>query len=127
MLIANEGVGRLTAEVEVDAANGQVHRRQAPSRRIGLLAIDRDIAELATVDFDEFFRLDKHTAGAAARIVDLAMVRIQYRDQGFDDAGRGVELPALFTFGTGELAEEVFIDLAEQVAGLMGVATEADS
>ncbi|MNT43525.1 hypothetical protein D3C72_1800020 [compost metagenome] len=54
------------------------------------------------------------------------MVRIQYRDQGFDDAGRGVELPALLTLGTGELAEEVFIDLAEEVTGLVGVATEAD-
>ncbi|MNG26883.1 hypothetical protein D3C84_1119280 [compost metagenome] len=54
------------------------------------------------------------------------MVRVKHRHQGFDDAGRGVELPAALAFGAGKLAEEVFIDLAEEVTGLVGVATEAD-
>ncbi|MCY1443303.1 hypothetical protein D9M71_597090 [compost metagenome] len=75
--------------------------------------------------FDEFLGLHEHAARTTAGVVDLAVVRVEHRYQGFDYAGRGIELPALLAFGAGELAEEVFVDLAEQVAGLAGVATKA--
>jgi len=45
----------------------------------------------------------------------------QHGHQGLDDGGRSVELPALLALGAGELAEEVFIDLAEHVPGLAGI------
>ncbi|MNF02986.1 hypothetical protein D3C80_2022230 [compost metagenome] len=54
------------------------------------------------------------------------MVRVKHSNQRFDDTSRRIELPALLAFSAGELAEEVFIDLAEQVAGLVSVATKAD-
>ncbi|MNG26260.1 hypothetical protein D3C84_1112280 [compost metagenome] len=76
--------------------------------------------------FDELLGLHEHAARAAARVINLAVVWVEHRHQGFDDAGGRVELPALLAFGAGELAEEVFVDLAEQVAGLVGVAAKAD-
>ncbi|MNC31424.1 hypothetical protein D3C81_798120 [compost metagenome] len=126
MLVTDKGVGRLAAEVEVNATDGQVHRRQTPGGWVGFLTIDGNITEFAAMGFDELFRLHKHTTGAAAGIIDLAMVRVKHSNQRFDDTSRRIELPALLAFSAGELAEEVFIDLAEQVAGLVSVATKAD-
>ncbi len=40
VLVPGEGVGGFSAQVEVDAANGQVHGRQAPSGGVGFLAVD---------------------------------------------------------------------------------------
>ena len=114
------------AQVEVDAANGEVHRRQPPCGRVGFLPVDRDIAQLAAVRFDEFLGLHEHAAGAAAGVIDLAVVRGEDGDQCLDDGGRGVELAALLALGAGELAEEVFIDLPEHVTRLAGVVAEAD-
>jgi hypothetical protein len=126
VLVAGEGVGGFAAEVEVDAADGEVHRREAPGRRVGFLTVDRHVAELAAVRLDELLGLHEHAAGAAAGVIDLAVVGGEDGDQGLDDRGRRVELAALLALGAGELAEEVFIDLPEHVAGLAGVGTEAD-
>ena len=126
VLVLDEGVGRFAAQVEVDAANGQVHRGQAPGGGVGFLAVDGHVAQLAAVRFDEFFRLHKHAAGAAARVVHLALVRVQHGDQRVDDGLRGVELAAFFAFGAGELAEEVFVHLAQDVAGDGLVFAKAD-
>lgn len=76
--------------------------------------------------FDEFFRLHEHAAGAAAGVVHLAVVRRQHGHQCLDDGGRGVELAALLAFGAGELAEEIFVDLAQHVARLAGILAEAN-
>jgi hypothetical protein len=48
-----KGVSRFLAEIEVDAANGQVHGRQTPGGGVGFLTVDGHIAELAAVGFDE--------------------------------------------------------------------------
>jgi hypothetical protein len=117
VLVFGEGVCRFAPEVEVDATNGEVHGGQPPGGGVGLLAEDGDIAELAAVGFDELFGLHKHAARAAAGIVDLAVVGDEHGHQGFDDAGGGVELPALFAFGAGELAEEVFVDPSRVLPG----------
>ncbi len=74
---------------------------------------------------DELLALHEHAAAAAAGVVDATLVRRQHLDQHLDDAGRRVELAALLALGGGELAEEVFVDLAEQVLGAMTLA-EAD-
>ena len=76
--------------------------------------------------FDEFLGLHEHAAGAAAGVVNLAVVRREDGDQRLDDAGRRVELATLLAFGAGELAEEVFINLAEHVTRLARFVAEAD-
>jgi hypothetical protein len=74
VLVAGEGVGGLAAQVEVDAADGQVHRRQAPGGGVGFLPVDGHVAQLAAVGLDELFGLHEHAAGAAAGVVHLAVV-----------------------------------------------------
>jgi len=127
MLVAGEGVGGFLAQIEVDAAQGKVHGRQAPSGGVGFLAVDAHVAQLAAVGFDELFALHEHAARAAAGVIHLAMVRGEHRDQRLHDAGRRVELPALLALGAGELAEEVFVNFAENIAGHAHVRTKADS
>mgnify|MGYP000895616343 CR=1 FL=1 len=49
VLVAHKGIGGLLAQVEIEAANGQVHRGQAPGGGVGLLPVDGHVAALAAV------------------------------------------------------------------------------
>jgi hypothetical protein len=111
---------RLAAQVEVDAADGQVHRRQAPGGGVGLLAEDGHVADLAAVRFDERFALHEHATAAAARVIHLAVVRGQHRHQRLDDAARRVELAAAFALGAGEHAQEVLVHLPQHITRFAG-------
>ena len=124
--VAQEGVRGLGAEVGLDAADGEVHVRQAPGGGVGLLAEDGDVGRLPAVGLHEALGLDEHAGGAAAGVVDAALVGLQHLDQQPHDAARGEELAAELALGLGELAEEVFVDPAQGVAGLAAVALEAD-
>ena len=95
-------------EVAFDAANGQVHHRQAPRRRVGPLPLDRDVADPPAMLFDELFALHKHARRAAARIVNSPLVRREHLDQHADHAARRVNLPAVLPLDTGELREDVW-------------------
>ena len=66
---------------------------------------------------DEPLALHEHAAGAAARVVDAALIGCQHLDEHAHDMGRGIELPALLALGARELRQEVFVDAAEDVAG----------
>lgn len=120
--VVEQGVGRGTAKIEVDAANGHVHRGQPPGGGVALLPIDADlptlaVARLAAVLFDELLALHEEAAGTHGRVVDAALEGLEhFHDQGDDALGR-VVLATLLTFGEGELAEEVFVDVAEDVLG----------
>lgn len=64
----------------------------------------------------EFDALHEHASGAAARVVNSAVVKgFQDGDDGFDDAGGGVEFAAFHAFIGGELGDAVFISPAQQV------------
>src|SRR2546430_10792849 len=115
MEIAAEGVGVLFAEIGFDAADGEVHHGEAARGGVALLTVDADVAELAPVSFDEFFRLHEHAAGTAAGIVNAAFVGREHLDEETHNALRSVELAAFLAFGAGELAKEVFVDAAEDV------------
>src|SRR5205085_10521396 len=99
MEVAAASVGVLGTKVRLDAAQGEVHDGEAAGGGVALLAVDADVAELAAVGFDEFLRLHEHAAGAAAGIVDAALVRREHLDEKADDALRRVELAAFFSFG----------------------------
>ena len=112
VLVAHKTISGFFAQVEVDAANRQVHRGQAPSSGIGFLPVNGHITNLATVGFDKLFRLHKHATTTTAWVIDLAVVRVEHRHQGFYDASRRIELPTLFALGTGKLTKEVLVNLA---------------
>ena len=65
---------------------------------------------------DETGALDEHAAGAAGRVEDAALEGFDDADDELDDGGGGEELAALLAFAHGEVAEEVFVDLAEGVS-----------
>ena len=121
MEVAAEGVGVLGAEVGLDTAQGEVHHGEAAGGGVALLAVDGDVANLATVGFDEFFRLDEHAAGAAGGVVDAAFVGGEHLDEAAHDAGRGVELAAVLALGAGEAGEEILVNAAEQIYGAVGL------
>src|SRR5438552_7062652 len=112
MEIAPEGVGLLFAEIGFDAADGEVHHGEAARGGVALLTVDADVAELAAVGFDEFFRLHEHAAGTAAGIVNATFVRSEHFDEETHDALRSVELPAFLALGTSKPAKEIFVDAA---------------
>ena len=113
-------------DLGVDAADREVHLGEPPGGVVRLLAVDRDVAELAGVRFDELLALHEHAAGAAARIVDAALVGRQHLDQHADDVRRRIELAAALAFGAGEAGEEIFVDAAEGVLGAVGRSAESD-
>ena len=111
-------------DVALYPAKRQVHLGQLPSGVVGLLAPDGDVApRLAAVavaggvGIDELHRLHEHAGGAAAGVVDPALVRFQHLHQELDDATRGVELAALLALGAGELGEEVLVHPTQHVFG----------
>lgn len=126
MQAAQEGVGGLAAQVGLDAADGQVHVREAPRRGVALLAEDGDVGGVAAVGLDEALALHEHAARAAARVVHPAAIRFEHLDQQADHAPRRVELAAQLALGLGELAQEVLVHAAQRVAGLGPFALEAD-
>ena len=119
-----EGVA--VGDLGVDAADGEVHLGQAPGRVVRLLAVDADVADAPGVGLDELLALDEHAAGAAARVVDAALVGGEHLDEHADDVARRVELAALLALGAGELGEEVLVDAAEGVLGAVGRGAERD-
>jgi len=67
------------------------------------------------VGLDEFLTLNEHAAGAAAGVENPAFIRLQHFDEDIYHTPRGIELAALFTFGKGELAQEVFVNPAQRI------------
>jgi len=113
-------------DVGLDATNGEVHLAEPPGGLIGFLAVDAEVGAASAVGFDEFFGLHEHAARPATRVKDAAFVRLDHFDEELDDRLRCVEFAAFFAFAGGELAEEVFVDAAENVARAAFLVAEAD-
>ena len=108
-----EGVA--VGDLAVDAADGEVHLGQPPGGVVRLLAVDGDVADAcrraASTNSSDCTNMP---AGAAAGVVDAALVGLEHLDQQLDHAARRVELAALLALGAGELREEVLVDAAEE-------------
>ena len=102
-------VARQTMHCEVHAAHPQ---RLADH----LGAVDRQLLLGGlVVMLHELRRVDKHAAGAASGVEDLAVVWLDDLDDQLYDAGGGVELATLLHLVDGEVAHEVLVDLPESV------------
>ena len=74
-----------------------------------------------------FSLLTKKPPGAHRRIVDAALVGLEhFHDQADDRLGREI-LAAFLAFGQGELAEEVFVDVAQDVLRVQVGMLEGDA
>jgi len=75
---------------------------------------------------DELLALHEHAARAAARVIDPALIGCEHLDQHAHDMGRRIELAAFLALGAGKLRQEVLVNAAQNVAGAVGRAAEAD-
>lgn len=78
-------------------------------------AHDGDLRAVAVVLLDELARLDEHPAGAAARVVDSALVGLYELGYELDDAGGRVELAVFLRAACGEDLQEVLVYAANEV------------
>lgn len=117
VLGGGEGVGVAFAEVVFEAVDGHVHGGEFPGGAVFFLAVDGDVACVALVGADEAFGLDEEAAAAHGGVVYAALVGFEQGDDEGDDGFGGEVLAAAFAFGQGEAAEEVFVDVAEDVFG----------
>ena len=122
--VIQEGVAQF--QFGVNAANGQVHARQAQGGGVGFLPENRKVFDVALMVEHELFALHEHPAAAAAAVIHAPVVGFEHFHQQFDNAGGRLELAALLAFGIGKLAEEVFIHPAEQVLGFVRILLEAN-
>ena len=67
------------------------------------------------VTFNEFVRLHEHAAGAAARVIDDPLVRLDELGDKLNDAGGRVELAVLLRAADGERLQEVLIHAPDKV------------
>ena len=115
MAVVEEGVGVVLPQVGLDAPDGEVHLRHLPRRGVRILAVDRDVVDVAGVALDEARRLHEHPARTAAGVVDTPPEGLQHLHKGLDHAGRGVEFARQLALGLGEAREAVFVGAAEDV------------
>ena len=66
---------------------------------------------------DEMARLDEHTARAARRVENDAVVGLDHVDEYLHKRGRGEELAIVLRALHRELHQEVFVDAPEHIAG----------
>ena len=64
----------------------------------------------------ELGRLHKHAARTAGRVEDVTVVGFDDLHDQLDERGGGEKLAAAMALAEGELAQEIFVDLAEGVA-----------
>ena len=115
VLIIIECVGKDIAQVRIQATDGKVHVRHLPRIRVCLLTIDADFAQVSLVALDKLGALYKHTTTSAARVIDSALVRLQYLYKRADNAGRRIELATILALQAGKLLQTVFVGSAQQV------------
>ena len=113
--VVEEGVGVVLPQVGLDAPDGEVHLRHLPRRGVRILAVNRDVVDVARVALDEARRLHEHPARTAAGVVDTPSEGLQHLNEGLDDARRGVEFAGQLALGLGEAREAVFVGAAEDV------------
>ena len=121
MLIVEKRVGGFASQIEVDAANHEVHRHQTPRRVVAFLPVNRDVlfarlVMFGLVAFNKLFRLHEHSARTAARVVNASrMWRQNLHEYSNHRFGR-VKLAAFLTFRAGELSQKILVNLTQNIA-----------
>ena len=115
MLRLRETVGVVFAEVVVNAANRHVHGGKFPSGGVEFLPVDGHVVDVALMGGDKAFGLHEEAAAAHGRVIHAAGVGLKHFDNQGNDGFRREILSAAFAFGLGKAAEEVFVNVAENV------------
>ena len=116
MKVIKKCVSLIRAEVCINATNRHIHLCHLPGICIGFLTINGNALTIAAVCLDELHALNKHTAGATARVIHTAVVeRLQDCNDGLNDAGRCIELAALHTFVSSKLCDAILVSSSQKI------------
>jgi len=97
--------------------HGKVHHAKLASLTDSFLAVARDFhGGFLFVGFNEVSTLGKHATRSAGWIANASVVRLDDLYDQLDQRGWREEFAATLTFRTGEIAQEVFVNLSERVA-----------
>ena len=122
MKVIKERISLIRTEVCINATNRHIHLRHFPGIRIGFLTINGNALTIAAVCLDELHALHKHTAGAAARVINTAIIeRLQDGNDCLNNTGRCVELAALHTFVSSELCDTILVSSAQKILTFLGI------
>src|SRR5207248_3159664 len=83
------------------------------------VGVDGNVADTAAMLLYKTLRLHKHAPGAAARVIHPASIGLQHLDQDAHDRARSVELPSPLAFRSRKAAQEILIDAAQNILGLV--------
>lgn len=104
-------VGVAQLDLSVQTVDEQVHPAQAIGKVLAFLPVERQIPAVP----GEQVGLHEHAAGAATRIEDGSLRRLQHRHQQPHDARRREVLAAALALGRGELADEVLVHAPDEI------------
>ena len=107
--IVKECVRIKLAEVGFYTTNGKIHLSHLPCSRVGVLTKNRNLVDVAAVILNELCRLYKHTARAAARVINTSVERLQYLNESPHDTGRGIKFTGKLSFLLSKLREAIFV------------------
>ena len=115
MLIVGKSIRSHLAQIGRNTSDSQIHLCQLESSVGVLLTIDRNLFLISAVRFNELDGLNKHTAGAAARVIEDTVVWLQHFSNQIYNALRGIELTLTFTFSKSKLTEKIFIYTTDDI------------
>ncbi len=115
MTIIEKCVGVEFTQIGLNTANGKVHLRHLPGGGIGILPEHGNFIDIASMVFDKFCRLHKHTAKATAGGIHSAIVRLQDLYQGSHHARWRVKFPGQFAFLFRKFGQTAFVGAAQDV------------
>ena len=113
-----EGVLRFAPQVVAESAQRQIHLRQPPGGGFFFLTVDVHPADISLPRLDKFGTLDEHAARTAAGVVKRPVKRFDHGGDELDNVMRRIILALFLGRVDGELFQEVFVDVADQITML---------
>ena len=113
--IPDEGGFALAAKIVADSTQSKVHLCQPVGCGFLFLTVNIDAADIALLCPDQIGTLDKHTAGAAAGIVQSPVKRFDHCCDQLHCIMRGIKLTLFFCCIDRKFLEEVFVNPTNQV------------
>ena len=119
MLIVGESVCCCFTKICRYATNGQIHLAQFVCCIRVFLSVDGNLLLITVVGFYELHRLNKHTAGATAGVIENAIVRFNHFGDQINDTLRCVKFTLTLAFGKRKFTQEIFVNPSNNIIFLV--------
>lgn len=92
-------------QVARDATDSQIHLCQFVSGAGVFLSVNGNIFLVTVMAVHKLYRLDEHSAGTTARVINFALIRLNHFRQQVNHTLRRIELTPAFTLSSREFAQ----------------------